>query len=216
MHDAAVNGIRGALSYLRSARDRVQPSSRTSYFGFSFGGIITANLANRYRSLRLPEPKAIFLDDPHDGGLNGFGRARAGRLAGGDPVDGEAPMPHGRRRASSPSRARADGSCNAVFPKLAHIPTKEQGPRADPRPTRTANRPLSSAHGVCTAQQGTADAYDWKFCWKVWDALRSCAYAGRACRYALGDTPQHRSIGSWSDGVPITRLKIQDVAPIAP
>ena len=45
---------------------------RTSYFGFSFGGIITANLANRYRSLHLPKPRAIFLDDPHDGGLNGF------------------------------------------------------------------------------------------------------------------------------------------------
>jgi acetyl esterase/lipase len=70
---AAVNGIRGALSYLRPRRGRVQPQRRrTSYFGFSFGGIITANLANRYRSLRLPRPRAIFLDDPHDGGLNGF------------------------------------------------------------------------------------------------------------------------------------------------
>ena len=36
---------------------------------FSFGGIITANLANRWRSLHLPRPRAIFLDDPHDGGL---------------------------------------------------------------------------------------------------------------------------------------------------
>ena len=71
---SAVNGIRGALAYLRSSPSRVQPDvTRASYFGFSFGGIITANLANRHRSLGLPEPRAIFLDDPHDGGFAGSG-----------------------------------------------------------------------------------------------------------------------------------------------
>jgi hypothetical protein len=63
---------------------------------------------------------------------------------------------------------------------------------------------------------GKPNAYDWNFCWKVWDALRSCAYDRRDCRYALGDTRQHRSNGRWSDGVPITPLKIQDAAPIRP
>ena len=63
---------------------------------------------------------------------------------------------------------------------------------------------------------GEADAYDWNVCWKIWDALRSCAYTGRACRSALGDTLRHRFNGRWSDGVPIMRLKIQDAAPIRP
>ena len=49
---------------------------------------------------------------------------------------------------------------------------------------------------------GEANAYDWEFCWKVWDALRSCAFTGSDCDLALGDTPQHRSNGTWSDGVP--------------
>ena len=61
-----------------------------------------------------------------------------------------------------------------------------------------------------------ADAYDWNFCWKAWDGLRDCAYYGRNCRYALGNTRQHRSNGRWSDGVAITPLKIQDAAPIRP
>ena len=63
---------------------------------------------------------------------------------------------------------------------------------------------------------GTANTYDWGFCWKVWDALRSCAYAHVNCPYALGNTPEHRFIGTWSDGVPIIGLKIQDRAPIRP
>ena len=39
----------------REPKRRVQPRPRrTSYFGFSFGGIITANLANRYRRCTCP------------------------------------------------------------------------------------------------------------------------------------------------------------------
>ena len=35
-------------------------------------------------------------------------------------------------------------------------------------------------------------------------------------KYALGNTPQHRNMGRWSDGTPIIPLKIQDAAPIRP
>jgi len=38
--------------------------------------------------------------------------------------------------------------------------------------------------GVCAGMWGTADAYDWNFWWKVWDALHDCAYYGTRCRYA--------------------------------
>jgi pimeloyl-ACP methyl ester carboxylesterase len=212
---AAVNGIRGALSYLRSRRGRVQPQRRrTSYFGFSFGGIITANLANRYRSLRLPRPRAIFLDDPHDGGLNGFDEPALDDSLAGIPSSVKLQCHSGADGVISEPN-QANGSCNAIFPKLAHIPARNKDLVLTHADTHGAPG-LSSSHGVCTAPRGMADAYDWNFCWKVWDALRSCAYAGRACRYALGDTPRHRFTGRWSDGVPITRLKIQDAAPIGP
>src|SRR5215217_6474941 len=69
---SAARAIRGALAYLHARASRVQPQlRRTSYLGFSFGGIITANLANRYRMLHLPRPRAVYLEDPHDGGLDG-------------------------------------------------------------------------------------------------------------------------------------------------
>ena len=85
------------------------------------------------------------------------------------------------------------------------------------RPDDHGEPALSSEHGVCSASPGTADAYDWGFCWKVWDALRNAAYNGInldvALRdTALGDTPAHRNNGSWNDGVPIAPLTIQDEA----
>jgi hypothetical protein len=77
---------------------------------------------------------------------------------------------------------------------------------------------LSSDHGVCVAGPSIwpPDAYDWNFCWKVWDALRRCALDEKYCNYAVGDTRRPRSMGLWSDGVPVTPLKIQDAAPIFP
>ena len=105
---SSLRGIRAGLAYLHARpRRRVQPDlRRTSYFGFSFGGIVTANLTNRWRKLHLPKPRAIWLEDPHDGGLVGIRRARGGRLPARDPVIGEAHLPLERHRASSRSRTR--------------------------------------------------------------------------------------------------------------
>jgi pimeloyl-ACP methyl ester carboxylesterase len=216
---SAVNGIRGALAYLRSSRKRVQPDlRRTSYFGFSFGGIITANLANRYRSLGLPRPRAIFLDDPHDGGLAGPGEPALDDSLAGIPPSVRFECHSGAEGVIS-EPGKQGSSCNAVFPKLGQIPAANKDLVLTH--TDTHGQPtLSSAHGVCAGggsdNSGTSNAYDWNFCWKVWDALRSCAYSGKNCRYALGNTPQHRSLGRWSDGTPVIPLKIQNAAPIAP
>ena len=212
---SAVKGIRGAVAYLRANSRRVQPQlGKASYFGFSFGGVITANLANRYRSLHLPKPRAIFLDDPHDGGFTGFDEPAVDDSLSGIPSTVKLECHSGAEGVISEPN-RGNGSCNAIFPKLGQIPKKNKDlvlTHAD----KHGSPELSSKHGVCTARKGAADAYDWNFCWKVWDALRDCAYDGTDCRYALGNTRQHRSNGRWSDGVAISPLKIQDAAPIRP
>jgi len=212
---SAVNGIRGALVYLGARPSRVQPQlARTSYFGFSFGGIITANLANRYRRLHLPKPRAIWLEDPHDGGFNGFDEPAVDDSLAGIPKDVKVDCHSGADGVISEPHL-SDGSCNAIFPKLGHIPNRNKDLVLTHTDTH-GDADLSSRHGVCAGGRGSADAYDWNFCWKGWDALRSCAYDGSDCRYALGNTRQHRSLGRWSDGVPIRPLKIQDAAPIRP
>jgi hypothetical protein len=216
--NAALNGIRGGLKYLRDANGAVKPRlGETSYFGFSFGGIITANLANRHKALHLPEPRAIFLDDPHDGGLAGAGEPALDDSLAGIPSTALLQCHSGAEGAISEA-GKQNSSCNALFPALGYIPNQNK----DLVLTHTDNHGtpgLSSKHGVCAGPNSGAaavDAYDWNFCWKVWDALQQCAYRGQLCAYALGDTPQHRNLGRWSDTTPIIPLKIQDAAPIAP
>jgi hypothetical protein len=210
---SAVNGIRGALSHLRATPRRVRPQlGKASYFGFSFGGIVTANVANRYRSLHLPKPQAIFLEDPHDGGLTGFDEPAVDDSLSGIPSTVKLQChSSGDGVISEPSKA--NGSCNAIFPKLGHIP-KANKDLVLTRSDHHGDPDLYAGHGVCAGRRGAADAYDWGFCWKVWDALRDCAYSATGCRYALGDTFRHRSNGRWSDGAPISPLQIQDAAPL--
>jgi pimeloyl-ACP methyl ester carboxylesterase len=211
---SAVEGIRGALAHLQARpRRRVQPDlRRTSYFGFSFGGIVTTNMANRYKRLHLPKPRAIFLDDPHDGGLNGFDEPAVDDSLRGIPSTVKFECHSGAEGVISEPN-KADGSCNSIFPKLGHIPKRNKDlvlTNADAHGTPA----LSSRHGVCAAGKDTADAYDWNFCWKVWDGLRDCALSGTHCGYALGNTRAHRSNGRWSDGVAVAPLTIRDAAPI--
>jgi hypothetical protein len=213
---SAVNGIRDALSTLQADPSRVQPDVRkTSYFGFSFGGIITANLANRWESLALPKPRAIFLDDPEDSGLAGGGEPSLDASLSGIPSTTLFECHSGADGAIALQPDPDITSCNAVFPKVEQIPKKKKDlvlTHTDPH----GEPVLSSAHGVCAGGPGTADAYDWNFCWKVWDALRSCAYFNRDCSYALDNSHNHRFLGRWSDHVPVAPLKVEDAAPIRP
>jgi pimeloyl-ACP methyl ester carboxylesterase len=218
---SAQSGIEGALSYLTADESRVQPDlDRVSYFGYSFGGIITANLANRYEDLELPEPRAIFLDDPHDGGLVGFDEPAVDDSLAGIPSTVKLQCHSGADGVIGEPN-KADASCNSLFPKLTHIPAENK----DLVMTRTDKHgkpALSSEHGVCDGNRvagdafGKPNAYDWNFCWKTWDALQSCAYSETDCEYALGDTPKHRSHGRWSDRRKVKPLTIQDAAPLVP
>lgn len=210
--DSAVAGIKGGVDWLRANPRRVQPQlRRTSYFGFSFGGVVTANMTNRWRALDLPKPRVIFLDDPHDGGLAGPGEPALDDTMAGIP---SSTLMQCHVGATGVIAKDPDGSCNALFGKLRHIPKRNK----DLVMTRTdvhGQPSLSSDHGVCAAgtsssgeQFGRPNAYDWNFCWKVWDAIRSCALTGEDCRYALGGSREHRFLGRWSDGKAIKRLQV--------
>jgi hypothetical protein len=106
-------------------------------------------------------------------------------------------------------------SCNTVFPRISHIPAENKD-LVMSNIDRHGSPALVPKHGVSQTMFGATNAYDHHFVWKVFDALRSCAFDGVDCEYALGDTPEHRSMGFWSDGTPIKPLTIQDESPILP
>jgi hypothetical protein len=57
---------------------------------------------------------------------------------------------------------------------------------------------------------GALDALDWYGLWRPFDALVACSRTGQECATALGDTPEQKFMGRWSDGVPVIELKVTD------
>ncbi len=54
------------------------------------------------------------------------------------------------------------------------------------------------------------NALDFYGLWKLFDGLCDAAFYNKNREYALGNTPQQRFMGVWSDGVPVKELKVTD------
>ena len=197
---SAVNGIRGALAVPAARAERACSRSSTGRATSASPSAASSPRTSRTGTGRCTcrKPRAIFLDDPHDGGFAGFGEPALDDSLAGIPSTVKLAVPLRAPTASSPSRARRDAQLQRGLPEARAHPEAEQGPRAHATPTTTATPPLSSeARRVRRRRRARADAYDWNFCWKVWDALRSCAYAGtrlplRARRHAAASL--HRQL----------------------
>ncbi|MEW5801611.1 MAG: alpha/beta hydrolase fold domain-containing protein, partial [bacterium] len=70
--------------------------------------------------------------------------------------------------------------------------------------------PDSSGSDMGTSLGFGADALDYYGTWKLFDALTDAAFYGKNREYALGDTPQQRFMGNWSNGKPVNELIVTD------
>lgn len=194
----AVNGIKGALNWLAADPSRPQPQlDRATYFGHSYGGVITMNVTNRWAALGLPRPNAIMLDEPDGGPVSndGFDAIMTG-------------IPATTKLACAISDWYASNEpthgCYALWGKLDHIPGA--GKDFIRVHTDTYGSPdLNAVHGMSTSD--AVDAIDYYGIWKNWDSLRSCALTATWCDY-LDNTPQQRDMGTWSDGTAVVPLTV--------
>ena len=61
-----------------------------------------------------------------------------------------------------------------------------------------------------SARTPAVDALDYYGLWKLFDALCDAAFYGKNREFALGNTPQQRFMGKWSDGTPVKELIVTD------
>ena len=81
--------------------------------------------------------------------------------------------------------------------------------RAGGLPTRRIDSPRSSGRPD-RLETMMVNALDFYGTWKLFDGLCDAAFYGKNREYALGNTPQQRFMGVWSDGVPVKELKVTD------
>jgi hypothetical protein len=214
----ASSAIRDAVSRLQS-EGPVQPDlDRFALMGHSMGAIMSANIAQNCERLNVPTPRSIFLAEPTFEPILGHYDQIAPEtlivvVVGAD--------------------VKRDSSAQKILTESVRVPRSNKNfvaLHSDPR----GNPPLISDHfAPCAVDESdpshaksardqwqgrTCDALDYFGYWKICDGTLDAGFGAGHREFALGDTPEIRFMGTWSDGTPIEPaivLPIEDTAETA-
>jgi len=203
--------VREALAFLADGTSGIAlEQGHLAILGHSAGGNVAASLAADADAAALPRFAAVMPVEPGNSSepprlavpLSDPGRIPAGTLllvlvGAGDHVVGE----RDGRRIYDEATQIAPRDKN-----LLEIESDSHG-----SPTLLANHfAPTAATGISGGQlhAGRIDAIDWYGLWKAFDALTDAAFYGRNRDQALGGTPAQTFMGRWSDGVPVTPLRV--------
>lgn len=206
----AATSILDAFKYLEADAERVQPEKdKFAIAGHSAGGVTTANLAADWETLKLPKPKAVMPVQPGRA-FNSSSKAQKNGLIplsdfSGIPEEALLLCVFGDSDHTVGSWCAKEFFVKAskVKPEnknLVEFVSSDYGKDAVVATHRTPAAPSTMADMV--------DIWDWYGYWKLLDGLTDAAFHGKNREYALGDTPQQKDMGSYSDGRPFEKLKV--------
>jgi pimeloyl-ACP methyl ester carboxylesterase len=189
----AVWSVRDALAALQLAPIKPLTWYGMSLVGHSVGGNVAANLAHRWASEGLPVPRSILLVMPFGNPFTLDSLAQVPAFTMLDCVIGQDDTIAGR------------AGCDLVWSRTPQLAARNYLVM----PSDVYGAPdLVASHFT----PNLADALAQHGLWKLGDALRDCTF-GSHCSSALGNTPEQRSLGVWSDGTPVRELSVTTSPP---
>lgn len=204
--------LREALAELARPGHAAIDPTRFAVAGYSFGGVPAVAYAATAAASGLPVPQALFVLAPCFDGSLSIG-ATPGSTCQVPPANPAFP----------PGLKAVELAFGEDFRVGIDMPRQVWGALASlPVGDRDFVVMASDGHGLppVVARHETPtdgiDAADQYGIWKLADALFACAFDGTWCEYALGNTPEQRFMGTWSDGVPVAELQVTDDATSVP
>lgn len=222
-YDRNVYGaLKDALAVLEE-EGHVRPElDHVAVVGHSFGGSITVNDAAAAEREGLPKPKAIMVVQPGNAAsgymhmaIEDLSRIPAGTLA--LVVAGEDDTIVGTETARMYFR-----EMTSIAPEDKDYILVRSDPRGNPDlkashfdpcaplDVGTGSKVMNLMGGLIDGRRMRVDAHDWRGYWKWMDALCDAAFRGERREFALGNTPEQRDMGRWSDGTPVREPLVTD------
>jgi pimeloyl-ACP methyl ester carboxylesterase len=230
-----VGAIKDALSRLQTEPGHVAPDlNKFATVGHSLGGLLAANVAALAGESSLPRVRAVMsvepgiTEDPISIPLADLKKIPAETLLlalAGD-QDSLVRDTDAKRIYYESTRVSV---ANKDFVTLVSDVHGTPALQASHRAPTALDKSYDNGEGVGGAPAGTSDrvgdaqisrgvrpetmmvnALDFYGTWKLFDGLCDAAFNGKNREYALGNTPQQRFMGVWSDGVPVKELKVTD------
>jgi hypothetical protein len=214
----AISAVKNAIATLKTGDHVLPDPDKFAIIGHSLGGVITVNMASQAGSNGLPVPKAIMLVEASDGSnivetnlvTADFTNLPVNLLliaisAADDSVAGSE---------FSQRAIQESAKVPAVNKNLIILHSDNHG---SPELVADHLAPLSPEHIAGTLENtimdlidAKIDALDYYGFWKLFDGLYQAAFGinPENRKFALGNTPEQRYMGLWSDGVPVKELEV--------
>ena len=230
-----ISAVKDAISRLQTEKGHVTPDfNKFATVGHSLGGLLAANVAALAAESKLPRVRAVMAvepgitESPISVPLADLKKLPSDTLLlaiAGD-QDGLVGDHDAKRIYYESTRIPANNKDFVLLVSDSHgTPVLQASHRA---PTALDKR-YDNGEGATGAAPGATDpigdatisrrvrpetmlinALDFYGTWKLLDALTGAAFTGKNREYALGNTPQQRFMGTWSDGVPVKELRVTD------
>lgn len=161
--------------------------------GYSIGGYLATNYANRAKERGLPQPQVLMPVFPSgvfvDLDLSGIPSTTMMNCFVGedDAVVGQL-------------------GCDVIWNRTSQIPLEQRDYVFVPTDS-SSSATVRATHMV---PLGDGNVVSRNSFWKSLDGLMNCAFYDADCEYGLGDTEEHRSLGAWDDGRAVMPLEILD------
>jgi pimeloyl-ACP methyl ester carboxylesterase len=192
-------GIRDGLAELEAGEHVAVDLAKVAAVGHSFGGMLAAKYAAIAAAEGLPAPSAIMPVMP---GCECPFAIEVGTI------------PATTRVIMLTSRQDSDAGerwSKPMWDAMTLVPLEQRDYvllwsdwHGEP------NLVVSHATPATHAEWDPLDALDWYGTWKLFDLLSDCSFFGTDCDAALGNTPEQRFMGTWSDGVPVAEPTVTD------
>jgi len=223
----AVAAIKAAMVELQTG-EHVKPElDRVAIVGHSMGGAITPNLAALAAEEGLPIPKAICCVEP--------GNHLIGNAAIHMPVEDFSKIAADTLAlviVGDRDLLAGDDTAKMIFAGLTQIPPEKKDyitlvsddygypplianhmapvslETLDPDAVGEPSEGPVGQRIRRFIEQKPVNALAYYGVWKLFDGLTDAAFFGKNGQYALGNTPQQRYMGKWSDGTAVKELKV--------
>jgi acetyl esterase/lipase len=208
----AIHATQAAIQELKNPGHVAPDLGKFAIVGHSAGAALSADLAAQAASVGLPKPRAVMVVQPGRGAQ----RARNPFFPAADyakiPADALLLVVVGDQ-----DRIVADAAAKDIFRGATQVPRANKN-YVVVQTDRHGEPPLVADHlSPCSPvvphwflPGRRIDALDFYAYWKLFDALTDCAFYGKSRECALGDTPQQRFMGTWSDGTHVQELAVTD------
>jgi len=197
-----IAAIHAALQELQSGTHTRPELDHVAVVGHSMGGAITANIAALAADEGLPQPRAVMSVEPGDGTrhvpLVNFPKADWSKIP---------PETLLLTVVGEDDRLAGGAYARLIFQGTPQIP-RENKNFVTVLTDRHGSPALVANHFAPCSIRVAADALDYYGFWKLFDGLTDAAFYGTHREYALGNTPQQRFMGKWSDGKPVKELRV--------